>query len=180
MMERLFDVLELATHAALIVGALMVAWIYWHSGDTSAFRSGHTVTIDSSAVLRTWRPTDRRVLLFVSPTCPYCNRSMDFYARLGRTVDSMQQTNAPVALAAVISGANSPRAQRQVLRDAKVEVDTLLTLSSRSFRPVGVSSVPTVAIQSSKETSPSTWVGLQDSTGEQEILSAVRALGTSP
>lgn len=179
-MDRLSSYLEPAAHVTMIAVALAAAWTYWHSEDPSTPDPTSTVHVDASEVLSTWQPSERRVFLFVSPTCPFCNRSMDFYARLGRVVDSMQRAGAPVALAAVIDGADSPQAQRQVLRDANVNVDTLLSLSSSSLHPVGVSGVPTVTIHPSKGASPSTWVGFQESTGEREILSAVRALDSSP
>jgi hypothetical protein len=67
---------------------------------------------------------------------------MDFYARLGRTVDS------------------------------------LLQLSSLSA--VGVLEVPIVAILDPSGRTRSAWRGLQDSTGEREILAAVRAMGATP
>lgn len=179
-MEPLLNDLEPAIHVALIAGAVVAAWIYWSGTGSSPSPEPTSIHIDSSETLSSWRPAERRVFLFVSPTCPFCDRSMDFYVRLGRVVDSMQRAGAPVALAAVIDGADSPHAQRQVFRDSNVPVDTLLSLSSPSLTPVGVTGVPTVTIHPSNGASPSTWVGLQDSTGKREILSTVRALGSSP
>lgn len=92
----------------------------------------------------------------------------------------MRQADTPVPLAAVIDDADAPRAQRQILRDSNVDVDTLLTLTTRSLRPVGVTGVPTVAIASPGGNTPSAWEGLQDSTGEQEILSAIRSGEETP
>lgn len=179
-MDRLLKHLEPAAHVTLIAVAVAVAWTYWHGEDPATSSTAPTIHVDSSEVLSSWRPTERRVFLFVSPTCPFCARSLDFYARLGRMVDSMHGADAPVALAAVIDGADSPQAQRQVLQESGVLIDTLLTLSSSSLSPVGVTGVPTVTIHPSNGASPSTWVGLQDSTGEREILSTVLALGSSP
>ena len=176
-MTRLLDYAEPAAHVAIIGAALVLSWMYWPSGRFWTANTGPTVHVDSSEVLRRWRPTERRVFLFVSPTCPYCRRSMDFYARLGRMTDSLRRAGTPVSMAAVISRSVSPRAQRELFRNSKVPVDTLLVLSSRSLSPVGVTSVPTVAIEKLSGADPSTWVGLQDSTGEQEIVSAVRQFG---
>lgn len=177
-MDRFAEYLEPALHLLLI--GVAVAWSYWHSGNTRTSEAGPTIRVDSSAVLSRWRPAERRVFLFVSPTCPYCNRSMHFYARLCRMVDSLQQGGGPLALAAVISRSASPRAQRKVLRDSSVSVDTLLSLPTDVLRSVGVTSVPTVAVELPGTTRPSTWEGLQDSTGEREILSAVRGLKETP
>jgi hypothetical protein len=178
MEDQFSNYLELASHVALFGVAVVVAWSYWQPVDSSPRSKTSPIHVDSSKVLRRWQPAEQQIFLFVSPTCPYCDRSMDFYARLGQVVDSLQRTGAPVTLAAVIDGADSPRAQRQVLQNAGVSIDTLLTLSSRSLIPVGVTGVPTVSIQKPGGAAPSTWEGLQDSTGEQEILSAVRRLGT--
>jgi len=101
---------------------------------------------------------------------------MDFYARLSQAVDSLQQAGATIALAAVIDGADTPQVQRQVLDDADVSVDTLLTVGAPSLRVVGVTGVPTVAVVSPGEARPSVWTGLQNATGEREILGAVRAV----
>lgn len=180
MKKRLLDVLEPAAHVALIGGAIVAAWIYWSgtTPDSNPPSEPTSVYIDSSEALSTWHPSERRIFLFVSPTCPFCNRSMDFYAQLAPVVDSLQRSGVPVALGAVIDSTKSRWLQERRLRSSEVDVDTLLSLSS--LNAIGVSEVPTVALQSSRETPPSTWVGLQDSTGEQEILSAVRALGVSP
>jgi hypothetical protein len=177
LMDRPLDYAEPAAHVVLIGVAVALSWMYWYSGGLRTSNTSRTVHVDSSKVLRTWQPADRRIFLFVSPTCPYCNRSMDFYARLGRVVDSMRGSGAPLALAAVIDGADPPRAQRQVLHESGVHVDTLLILKSISLDPVGVPGVPTVAIEQPSSNQIATWVGLQDSTGEQEILSAMQQLG---
>ncbi|MFB6229806.1 MAG: hypothetical protein ABEL04_01515 [Salinibacter sp.] len=180
-MDRPPQYAELAAHAALIAVAVLASWAYWRSGEPEASSAAApTVYVDSSEALSTWRPSERRIFLFVSPTCQFCTRSMDFYARLGRVVDSMQRAGAPVALAAVIDAADSPRAQRQILRDSNVAVDTLLSLSSSSLMPVGVTGVPTVAVEAPETSSRSAWEGLQDLTGEQEILSVVRSLEEAP
>lgn len=179
-MDRLSARLELAAHVALMIGAVTVAWIYWYAENPEPRDFAPIVRVDSSTVLSSWRPSERRIFLFVSPTCPFCNRSMEFYAHLGRVVDSLQQAGDSVALAAVIDKADSPQTQRQKLLDYNVKVDTLLTLSSRSFRPVGLTSVPTVVVESPGTSNAHAWVGLQDSTGEREILSTVRPLESSP
>jgi len=175
-MSRLLDYAEPAVHVAILGLAVALSWMYWSSGSVWPTHSGPTVHVDSSKVLRRWRPTDTRIFLFISPTCPYCNRSMDFYARLGRAKDSLRQEDPPVSLAAVINRVVSLRAQRKILRDAGVSVDTLLVVSREDFRSVGATSVPTVAVESPTRERPRVWVGLQDSTGEQEILSAVQTL----
>lgn len=172
--------IEPVLHIVLIAVAVAVSWTYWHPGEAGALRDPLTVHTDSSEVLSTWRPAKRRVVLFVSPTCPYCRRSMDFYARLSQTVDSLQQTGASVAVAAVIDGTDSPRAQHHMLRSSKVNVDTLLQTKALALPAVGVSGVPTVAILDAAGQTRSAWRGLQDSTGEREILSAVRAMGAAP
>lgn len=174
---RLSTVLETITHVALIAVSAFILWRLWVPMDRSSPDAGSTVQVDSSEVLSSWRPSDRRVFLFVSPVCSYCNRSMGFYASLGHVVDSMQQSGVPVSLAAVVNSSVSPRLERHTLRDSSVTVDSLLVLSSQSFDPVGVSGVPTVAVESQGKKSLSVWRGLQDSTGKQEILAAVRALG---
>lgn len=173
-MDQLPKFLEPALHLLLLGIAVGVAWSYWPSGSMGPSEAGPTIHVDSSAVLSTWRPAERRVFLFVSPTCPYCNRSMGFYAQLSRVADSLQQGGGPVALAAVISRSASSRAQRKVLRDSSVSVDTLFSLSPDTLRSMGVTSVPTVAVASPGESRLAVWVGLQDSTGEREILSALR------
>lgn len=177
--DRLFNYLEAAAHLALIAAAA-AAWIYWQSADPGRPRpASPTIHVDSSRVLSTWHAMEHRVLLFMDPTCPYCEQSMDFYARLGHTVDSMRQAGTPVAVAAVVNRSASRRLQRQTLQSSNVQVDTLLQTGS-SFATVGISGVPTVAILDPNGRTRSSWAGLQDSTGEREILSAVRAVGTSP
>lgn len=163
-----FKVPEPVLHVALIAAAVAVAWNFW-SGSSPP-------QISASDVVSSWQPETHRVFLFVSPTCPFCNRSMDFYARLSQTTDSMQQAGVPVALAAVIDSSAPRWLQKETLRSSKVGTDTLLTVSSLSR--IGVSEVPTVTVHTPNKTDK--WVGLQDTTGEREILSAVRALGSSP
>lgn len=178
-MDRLLSYLEPLIHLTLILLALSLLWNYWSSGNTEQTRRNATVHIDSSEVLSEWRSPERRIFLFVSPTCPYCNRSMDFYARLGRVVDSMQQIDHPVALAAVTSHSHSSQSQRQILRTSNVKVDTLFSLPASSYNSMGVSSVPTVVIHDPTRSLQSTWVGVQKSTGKREILSSVTQTSSS-
>jgi hypothetical protein len=175
-MARLSEYAEPVAHALLVTAAVTIVWMYWPSEDEARSRSTRSIHLDSSEVLSSWRPADRRIFLFVSPTCSYCNRSMEFYTHLHRTVDSLQRDGVPIALAAVIDGDDSPHAQHQIFRDAGVEVDTLFRLSSRSLRRVGVTGVPTVHLAPVGELEPVTREGLLDATGEHEILSAVRTL----
>lgn len=179
-MSRFFTYVEPTLHLALLGGATALAWTFWSSGTPAGTADGLTVHVDSSEVLASWRPADPRVFLFLSPTCSFCEESMGFYARLSRTVDSVRQAGVPVALAAVIDQSDSPPAQRRMLREAGVAVDTLLRLSSRSPLPVGVTGVPTVAIEEPGDHSPSAWEGLQEESGEREILSAVRSIHETP
>ncbi len=178
-MDRLPTYLEPVVHVTLIAAALAISWTYWRTNDPQSSEQTLTIHTDSSQVLSTWRPSEHRVLLFVDPTCPFCDRSMDFYARLGRTIDSMQQAGAPVAVAAVIDRSASRRLQRQVLRSSTVRVDALLQIASSSLAPVGVSGVPTVALLDASGQTRSSWVGLQDDVGERDILSMVRAIEVS-
>lgn len=141
-MDRLLSYIEPVLHIALIAVAVAASWIYWQSANPQRLREAPTIHADFSQVLSRWRASEYRIFLFMSPTCPYCDRSMDFYARLGRTVDS------------------------------------LLQLSSLSA--VGVLEVPIVAILDPSGRTRSAWRGLQDSTGEREILAAVRAMGATP
>lgn len=174
-MSRLSSYAEPFLHLALLAGAAALAWTLWSSGAPTDAADGPTVQIDSSAVLSSWRPSDHRIFLFLSPTCRYCERSMGFYARLTETADSVRKSGPPVSVAAAINRSSSPRAQRRMLRSAGVAVDTLLVLPEGP--EVGVSGVPTVAVDRAGTERPSAWEGLQDSTSEQEILSAVQELG---
>jgi len=103
---------------------------------------------------------------------------MEFYARLGNAVDSLQRNSFTIATAAVISESASRRLQEQVLQASGVSVDTLLQLSS-SLSAVGVSGVPTVTILDSSGQTRAAWVGLQGNVGEYDILSMVRATETA-
>lgn len=176
-MDKFLTYLEPAVHLALIVLIAVTAWTYWQSTSQEGSGDPPTIETDSSEVLSGWRPSESRVLLFVSSTCKYCLQSLDFYARLGRTVDSLQRAGVPLSLAAVIDGSDAAPVQRQILRSNEVKVDTLLRVTS--LRSVGVSGTPTIVFLQRDGTSHS-WIGLQDSTGEREILSAVKSVQVRP
>ena len=163
-------------HATLIAVAFAASWHYWNAQSPAPSREASTIRVDSSQVLSAWRASSYRVFLFVSPTCPFCERNMPFYARLGRRVDSLWRAGTPVWMAGVIHRSVSRHMQRQQFSGANVRLDTLLQLTTTSFVPVGVSAVPTVAILDPDSQTRASWVGLQDSVGEQAILSAVREL----
>ncbi len=169
--------LEIVGHVFVIGIAVIVSLLYWRVVELDWFKSETHLNVDSSTALSSWQPRKQRIFLFISPTCPFCRRSMGFYARLGDTIDSLQRAGEPVTLAAVIDRPAFLQTQRRMLRDLDVPVDTLLVLRHRSLNAVGVTGVPTVAVETPTRSRPATWVGLQDSTGEQEILTTVRRLG---
>lgn len=96
----------------------------------------------------------------------------------GPTVNSMQRI-----------GVRGTRCRNQRLRLTSIAAtDAARFERSRRHAPGPIVSlpqpgrwegVPTVAVASPGETRPPAWVGLQDSTGEREILSAVRTLSAS-
>lgn len=178
-MYRLSPHLEPVVHVTLIAVALAISWTYWKMDDPQSSEPARTVHVDSSEVLSAWRSSGHRVLLFVDPTCPYCEQSMGFYARLSRVVDSLQHAGTPVSMAAVINRSVSRPLQRQMLRVSTVRVDTLLQIASSSLAPVGVSGVPTVALLDASGQTRSSWVGLRDDAGERDILSMVRVIEVS-
>ncbi len=184
-MNRLYPYFEALAHVTLIVSAVALVSAYLLPKKTndpfesaSATRDSLTVHVDSSPILSEWHAPEHRVLLFMSPTCPFSDHSMEFYARLGNAVDSLQRNSFTIATAAVISESASRRLQEQVLQASGVSVDTLLQLSS-SLSAVGVSGVPTVTILDSSGQTRAAWVGLQGNVGEYDILSMVRATETA-
>jgi hypothetical protein len=55
--------IEPVLHIVLIAVAVAVSWTYWHPGEAGASRDPLTIHTDSSEVLSTWRPAERRVVL---------------------------------------------------------------------------------------------------------------------
>lgn len=171
---------EFATHVALLLVGAVISWIYWQTERPGPLKRMTALRVDSSRVLATWRPAAPRVLLFVDPACPFCAHSMDFYARLTQTVDSMRRAGVPVYSAAVIDASAFYEEQQHMLQDAAVGVDSLLQIAHFSFDRIGVPGVPTVAVLSAEGAVRGLWVGFQSEEGEREILSVVTGIGTTP
>ena len=168
---------EFATHIALLLVGAVISWIYWQTERPGPLKRMTDLRVDSSRVLAEWRPAAPRVLLFIDPACPFCVRSMPFYARLTQTVDSMRQAGVPVYSAVVIDASAFYQEQQQILQDAALEVDSLLQIAHLSFDRVGVPGVPTVAVLGADGAVRGLWVGFQPKAGEQEILSTVSTVG---
>ena len=169
--------LEYIVHALIFGVAIGLSWHYWQNHSGRADVRDQNVDIAAAPELASWRTQQHRVFFFVSPTCVYCNRSMEFYARLSHTVDSLKQAGAPAAIAAVVGPSTSRRAQWNVLRRANVHVDTMLSARHRAAR---VDAVPTVILTGPDAAVDLVRVGLQEDDGMSAILSVIRSWPNDP
>jgi len=169
--------LEYIVHALIFGVAIGLLWYYWQHHSGRADVNEQNVDIAAVPELALWKTQQHRVFLFVSPTCVYCNRSMEFYALLSQTVDSLKQAGAPAAIAAVVDPSTSRRAQWNVLHAENVRVDTLLPVRHGA---AGVEAVPTVVLTGPDAGVDLVRVGLQDEDGKSSILSVIRSWPSDP
>ena len=80
--------------------------------------------------------------LFMSPTCPYSDRSMDFYARLGRTVDSLLQLSSlsavgvlEVPIVAILDPSGRTRSAWRGLQNSTSEREILAAVRAMGATP---------------------------------------------
>lgn len=107
---------------------------------------------------------DGLMLLFLSPSCPYCLQSYPFYKVL--TEERSQKIGVIVA----VDTSASLRLQKALLQRDEVFVDTLIALPAQEL---GVHLVPTLVSLNNSAEVKRVWIGMLDEVGQQEVLSAV-------
>jgi hypothetical protein len=111
-----------------------------------------------------WHAAPFSVLLQISTTCDFCNRSMPFYKRLTATRQA-QAAKVPV----IVASLDAVDVMRKHLEDQQVTVDKVLH-SRVNFFGTGT---PTVYIVDSKGLVKRAFIGELDSSGQQELLSII-------
>lgn len=111
---------------------------------------------------------DRTLVLAFSPSCPYCLASRPFYKNL---IEERDQGNHGLQIIAVVDTSVSVALQEDVLHDGGVYPDTVLALSFREARIIGV---PILLALDEEAVIEHVWIGQLD---EQKELDVFAALG---
>jgi len=166
--------LELLLHAALLMGALSFVLGYWYL--TNISNGSDNAGFEASEILHEIHAGDYHLILFVSPTCTFCDRSMPFYAALSNEVMGINQLKPPMSLVAVMDVSEARDAQHHAFLTHDVALDTLV---ATSLREVGVNLVPMIALVQGDGSTVRTWTGLLTEQEESEVLNEVLRLTAS-
>jgi len=110
------------------------------------------------------------IALFVSKTCRFCTQSMGFYRHLAEL-----KVNEPCDIKLVALGPKGRESSDEIrtyLRDNNLSVDGLDVVD---FLSLGVEATPTLVLRDSSKLVRGVWVGAQRDTGENEVISKVKA-----
>jgi len=156
---------ELLLHGALLLGAVVVIVLYWNLALPADGSHGSTLTI---ADMPSEVQVDRhQLMLFVSPTCPYCDQSMPFYSSLSTEVAELRARGVSLSFVAVMNPSESRRAQQHAFASHDVSLDTLI---ATSLVAMGVHQVPMVALLDGAEHRVTTWTGFLGEQDENSVL----------
>ncbi|NBC00114.1 MAG: hypothetical protein GVY15_04560 [Bacteroidetes bacterium] len=170
-MRHSLSSLELLLHAALLLGGASFVLGYWYV--TSVADGADNAGFDASEILHEIHASDYHLILFVSPTCTFCDRSMPFYAALSNQVMGINQLKLPLSLVAVMGVSESRDAQHHAFLTHDVALDTLV---ATSLPEVGVNRVPMIALVRGDGSTVRTWTGLLAEQEEDEVLNEVLRL----
>jgi hypothetical protein len=112
----------------------------------------------------------RTVALFVSSTCRFCTRSMEFYRQLSKA-----RTKAPCEFRLVVMGPNEVETKdniRDYLAKNELTVDESNVVD---FIALGIPATPTLVIGDSSRKVRHAWVGLLDQEGQDDVISKINA-----
>lgn len=163
---------ELLLHGALLLGAIVIIVLYWNLALPVDGSKGSMLTV---ADMPSEVELDRHhLMLFVSPTCPYCDQSMPFYSSLSTEVATLRARGVPLSFVAMMDPTESRRAQQHAFASHDVSLDTLITTS---LVEIGVHNVPMVALLDADEQRLTTWTGLLGEEEESSVLNQLVSVG---
>jgi hypothetical protein len=114
------------------------------------------------------RPT---LMLYLSSTCSFCTRSMDFYRKLTAHANAI-----PQAPRIVVVGSETHETLTDYLNDHGVVVDSVITLDPgvhAKFADIGMSATPTLTLVDRSGKVVQSWLGLLPQANQDEVLSLV-------
>jgi thiol-disulfide isomerase/thioredoxin len=171
-MSHRFSRFEVTLHGVLLLSAFIFIIIYWNLADSADGLSDSTIAVGDLP----WKEqVDRhQLILFVSPTCAYCDQSMPFYTLLSGEVAAQRARGVPLSFLAVMNSSESRRAQEHIFALHAISLDTLITAT---LSDIGVNHVPTVALLNADGHQVTTWTGLLGDQEEKSVLSQLTSVG---
>jgi len=162
--------LETATHVFLIglcclAGGLLIEQRFFPPEDADTAAVDNLVGREIKLPGADWQAAPLSVLLQISTTCDFCNRSMPFYKTLMETRQSLA-AKVPV----IVASQDAVDVMRKHLEEEQVSVDKVLHSRAGLF----ATPTPTVYIVDSKGVVKKAFVGELDASGRQELLSIVQ------
>lgn len=107
------------------------------------------------------------IVLALSPTCPYCVKSLPFYDTV---IDQRDSLGSDVGIIAVVDTSDFVGLQSQLLENEGVSIDSVAAIS---FGSAGIYGVPTVLHLDSGGIIRALWIGLLNEQRQNEVLDVV-------
>ncbi len=166
-MKQIGRVWEVAAHVLLAGAIIVFCYVAFVRSppEPSGVTPGERFT-ELEGIVGKGRVTT--VMLALTPTCPYCLRSMPFYAEL---VDMREEDGIRLKVVAAVDTSISVPLQRAQLRDLGVGVDTVVAVS---FARMEIFGVPSLIVLDSAAVVHRVWRGLLDEAGEESVRQVIR------
>ncbi len=113
---------------------------------------------------------DKTLILTVSPTCPFCNRSLSFYKEL---VDFRNSNNISLGIISANSSANDINVERAVFEEESIVLDDMTSFGELGLQ---IKYVPTILLVSRDGEIEKTWSGYQEEAAREEIFQSLNGI----
>ena len=155
--------IEYLVHTTCAVSVIVAAYVYvWPQikDDHEGIKKGQDIALN---VQIGGLDNEETLVLALSPTCPYCLKSLPFYKEVGDRIPD-------VRMVGIVDTSVSVRRMSSIMEKAGVRLDTMLAVP---FDDIGVWGVPIVFTVSVNGQVGNVWVGLLDANKEDALMSAI-------
>ncbi len=157
--------LESASNVAVTIAAMALVAVLarreWPNPQPGSAASLQGATLNLASL--TTAPAKRNLIMFVSETCPFCEKEMPFYRSL--------RGKLPIDASLIAVFPMNQRAPTRFLAMHSVKVDHVV--SSDSLIGIGVTRTPTLLLVDDHGRVKRAWVGAQSDAEHRDILASV-------